>query len=57
MIKSISYDQGEIIKGILDLHVPNHKIDCDSTLHIVLVIFIRILALKSLHINLILSPK
>ena len=31
MIKSISQDQGEIIKGILDLHVPNHKIDCDST--------------------------
>ena len=31
MIKSISYDQGEIIKGILDLHVKNHKIDCDST--------------------------
>ena len=22
---------GEIIKGILDLHVKNHKIDCDST--------------------------
>lgn len=31
MIKSISYDQSEIIKGILSLHVPNHKIDLDPT--------------------------
>ncbi len=31
MIKSISYDQSEIIKNILNLHVPNHKIDCDPT--------------------------
>lgn len=31
LIKSISYDQEEIIKWILDLHVPNHKIDCDCT--------------------------
>ena len=31
MIKSISYDQSEIIKGILDLHVKNKKIDCDPT--------------------------
>lgn len=31
MIKSISYDQAEVIKGILSLHVKNRKIDCDST--------------------------
>lgn len=31
MIKSISYDQSEIIKWILDLHVPNGRIDCDPT--------------------------
>ena len=31
MIKSISYDQGEIIKNILQLHTKNHKIDCDTT--------------------------
>lgn len=31
MVKSISYDQSEIIKGILDLHVKNKKIDCDPT--------------------------
>lgn len=31
MIKSISYDQSEIIKGILQLHVKSHKIDCDPT--------------------------
>lgn len=31
MIKSISYDQGEIIRNILELHVPTHKIDCDPT--------------------------
>ena len=31
MIKSISYDQGEIINWILQLHVPDKKIDCDPT--------------------------
>lgn len=31
MIKSISYDQSEIIKGILKLHVKSKKIDCDPT--------------------------
>lgn len=31
MIKSISYDQSEIIKWILELHVPEHKIDLDAT--------------------------
>lgn len=31
MVKSISYDQSEIIKDILDLHVKNKKIDCDPT--------------------------
>lgn len=31
MVKSISYDQSEIIKWILDLHVPQHYIDCDPT--------------------------
>ena len=31
MIKSISYNQYEIIKSILELHVASHKIDCDST--------------------------
>lgn len=31
MIKSISYDQSEIIRDILNLHVPEHKIDCDPT--------------------------
>ena len=31
LIKSISYDQSEIIKWILDLHVPSHRIDCDPT--------------------------
>lgn len=31
MIQSISYDQTEIIKNILHLHVPNNKIDCDCT--------------------------
>ena len=31
MIKSISYDQSEIIKGILQLHVKSGKIDCDPT--------------------------
>lgn len=31
LIKSISYDQGEIIRNILKLHVPEGKIDCDAT--------------------------
>ena len=31
LIKSISYDQSEIIKWILDLHVKKRKIDCDPT--------------------------
>lgn len=31
MVKSISYDQTEIINNILELHVPEHKIDCDPT--------------------------
>ena len=31
MIKSTSFDNSEIIKSILELHVPNHKIDCDPT--------------------------
>lgn len=31
MVKSISYNQSEIINNILTLHVPNHKIDCDPT--------------------------
>lgn len=31
IIKSISYDQGEIIKNILQLHVKSHEIDCDAT--------------------------
>ena len=31
MIKTISYEQSEIIKWILDLHVPNGRIDCDPT--------------------------
>lgn len=31
MIKSISYEQSEIIKNILQLHVPNHVIDIDPT--------------------------
>ena len=31
MVKSVSYDQSEIIKGILQLHVPDRKIDCDPT--------------------------
>lgn len=31
LIKSISYDQSEIIKWILDLHVSTKKIDCDPT--------------------------
>lgn len=31
LIKSISYDQSEIIKWILQLHAPEGKIDCDPT--------------------------
>lgn len=31
IIKSISYNQTEIINNILTLHVPNHIIDCDPT--------------------------
>ena len=31
LIKSISFDQSEIIKNILELHVKNKKIDCDPT--------------------------
>ena len=31
LVKSISYNQSEIIKWILKLHVPNHIIDCDPT--------------------------
>lgn len=31
MVKSISYDQSEIIHNILELHAPEHKIDCDPT--------------------------
>jgi SAM-dependent methyltransferase len=31
MIKSISYNQSEIIQGILQLHVPQGYIDCDPT--------------------------
>ena len=31
MVKSISYDQNEIIKWILHLHVPKGRIDCDPT--------------------------
>lgn len=31
MIKFVSYDQGEIIRWILQLHVPTGKIDCDPT--------------------------
>lgn len=31
MVKSISYNQAEIINWILQLHVPSHRIDCDPT--------------------------
>ena len=31
MIKSISYDQGEILQNILDLYVPEKQIDLDCT--------------------------
>ena len=31
VIKNLSHDQGEIIRNILRLHVPEGKIDCDPT--------------------------
>ena len=31
LIRSIGYDQGEIIRNILKLHVPEGRIDCDPT--------------------------
>ena len=31
VIKSISYDQSEIIKWIIQLHIKSGKIDCDPT--------------------------
>ena len=31
VIKTISYDNAEIIKSILQLHVPGGRIDCDPT--------------------------
>ena len=31
VVKSVSYDNGEIIRSILELHVPNHHVDCDPT--------------------------
>jgi len=31
LVKSIGYDQGEIIRNILKLHVPEGRIDCDPT--------------------------
>ncbi len=31
IIKSIDYDQGNIIKNIIKLHIPSGKIDCDIT--------------------------
>ena len=31
LVKSIGYDQGEIIRNILRLHAPEGKIDCDPT--------------------------
>lgn len=31
LIKSVSFDQNEIIKGIIKLHVPQGYIDCDPT--------------------------
>ena len=31
LVKSIGYDQGEIIRNILKLHVPEGKIECDPT--------------------------
>ena len=34
LVKNISYDQSEIIRNILRLHVPGGKIDCDPTFSI-----------------------
>lgn len=31
LVRSIGYDQGEIIRNILRLHVPEGRIDCDPT--------------------------
>ena len=31
LIKSIGYDQGEMLRNILKLHVPDGKIECDAT--------------------------
>ena len=31
MIKSVSYDQSEILRNILELHVPGKRIDLDCT--------------------------
>ena len=31
LVKSVSYSQTEILRGILSLHVPDGKIDCDAT--------------------------
>ena len=31
LVKSVSYDQAEIIRNIIKLHVPGGKIDCDPT--------------------------
>ena len=31
IVKSVSYDQSEIIRNILKLHVPSGQIDCDPT--------------------------
>lgn len=31
LVKSVGYDQGEIIRNILKLHAPEGKIDCDPT--------------------------
>ena len=31
LVKSVSFDQGEILRSILKLHVPEGKIDCDPT--------------------------
>lgn len=34
LVKSISYDQTEILRNILKLHVPEGRIDCDPTFSI-----------------------
>ena len=31
LVKSVSYNQTEIIKSLLQLYVPSGKIDCDPT--------------------------